>query len=135
MTSVRRHLASLGLVVVLCHLCMQVLVPAALCCQQSVESARRAGRAEAKDCCPAGSHKGQICPMHGAKRAKEESEPTCHAQARIDLHDLFIALTTGGIITPSVQLAAPAGSERTLANLQASPSLVSHPPLGPPPRA
>jgi hypothetical protein len=93
MASVRRHLASLGLAVVLFHVVMQVLVPAALCCE--MPSAGGA-RAEAADCCPAGSHPGQVCPMHGrrAGTTKSADDSDCAAQPLVDLHDILWICTT-----------------------------------------
>jgi hypothetical protein len=61
MRVIRRHLASFGLALTLCQAVLQVLVPAAVCCE------RPADRQEKADCCAA-VHPGQVCPMHGAKR-------------------------------------------------------------------
>jgi hypothetical protein len=134
MASVRRHLASLGLAVVLCHLVMQILVPAALCCQKPV--AATGTRAEAHECCPAGSHPGKVCPMHGKRASRQQSlDPECAAQPVVDLHDIFLALSSGGVVPPLVELALPAGSESAPGTLEPAASLVSPVPLGPPPRA
>jgi hypothetical protein len=133
MTSLRRHLASVGLAVVLCHVVMQVLVPAALCCQKTFSAA---ARAETRDCCPAGAHAGQICPMHGAKNAgKQQSKAPCHVRSQTDLHNLLALLTTGGVVPPVVTLPSPIGSESAPAPAEPIASFVSHVPLGPPPRA
>ena len=81
MASVRRHLASLGLAVLLGHVVMQVLVPAALCCQKPLAAGTRA---EAHECCPQGAHPGKVCPMHANRAAKPtspDSDPDCTARA------------------------------------------------------
>jgi hypothetical protein len=134
MASLRRHLASLGLAVVLLHVVMQVLVPAALCCQ--VPSTRGA-QAEAADCCPAGSHPGQVCPMHGkrAGQSKAAGDRDCAAQPLVDLHDILMTLSNGGVIPPLVALARPAGSEAAPAVEAPFTSPVASVPPGPPPRA
>jgi hypothetical protein len=134
MASVRRHLASLGLAVVLCHIVMQILVPAALCCQKPLVGVGT--RAEAGECCPMGSHPGKVCPMHGKRASQQKSiDPECAAQPLVDLHDIFIALSSGGVVPPLVELALPVGSESAPATLEPAASLVSPVPLGPPPRA
>lgn len=134
MASVRRHLASLGLAVVLCHVVMQVLVPAALCCQkQSVETGPRA---EAHECCPEGSHAGKVCPMHGKRTGKQKSSDSdCAVQPLADLHDVLMSLSIGGMVPTPSELARPVGSESAPVIAQPAASLVSPVPLGPPPRA
>jgi hypothetical protein len=134
MASVRRHLASLGLAVVLCHVVMQVLVPAALCCQnQSVETSTRA---EAHECCPEGSHPGKVCPMHGKRTGKQKSSGSdCAVQPLADLHNVLMSLSIGGVVPTLVGLARPAGSESAPATELPAVALVSSVPLGPPPRA
>ena len=129
MTSIRRHLASLGLAVIVCHLAMQVLMAAALCCR-TPESAK-------KECCPAGSHPGQVCPMHGGPRAAkpESGKSDCRAQAPADVHDLYLAFSGGGVISPIARLAQPAGSEEAPPTIMPADSLVPQTPPGPPPRA
>jgi hypothetical protein len=133
MASVRRHLASLGLTVVLFHVVMQVLVPAALCCQ--MPSAGDA-RAEAADCCPAGSHPGQICPMHGkrAGKTKTAGDADCAALPLVDLHDMLMTLSTGGVLPPLVAFAIPVGSEAAPVAPATIPPVVVTVPPGPPPR-
>jgi hypothetical protein len=134
MASIRRHLASLGLAVVVCHLVMQILVPAALCCQKP--SAGTGARAEAHECCPAGSHPGKVCPMHGKRADRQKStDPECAAQPLVDLHDIFMTLSGGGVMPTLVELARPAGSESAPTAIVSSAPLVLHVPLGPPPRA
>jgi hypothetical protein len=134
MASVRRHLASLGLAVVLCHLVMQVLVPAALCCQKPL--AGTGTRAEAHECCPLGSHPGKVCPMHGKRAGRQKStDPECAAQPLVDVHDLFMTLSSGGVVPTLVELARPVGAESAPAPIEPAASHVSHVPLGPPPRA
>jgi hypothetical protein len=131
MTAVRRHLASLGLMVVLGHLSAQVLVSAALCCQKPSAGAR----VEAPDCCPAGAHPGRTCPLHASSRAKEQSqERDCKAQPLADLHDLLFALMTGGPLPADIPLSAPAGSEATPADAQLPLPVAAPPPPGHPPR-
>jgi hypothetical protein len=95
MASLRRHIAALGLF----HMVMQVLVPAALCCQ--MPSAGDA-RAEAADCCPAGSHAGQIRPVHGRRgaRAKAAGDADCAAQPLADFHDILMTPSSGGVLPP-----------------------------------
>lgn len=134
MASIRRHLASLGLAVVLCHMVMQILVPAALCCQKPLTGTGT--RAEAGECCPMGSHPGKVCPMHGKRAAQQKSPgPGCTAQPTVDLHDVFLTLSSGGVIPALVALARPVGSEFAPATAEPAASLVSPVPLGPPPRA
>ena len=135
MASVRRHLASLGLAVVLCHVVMQVLVPAALCCQKPLTVS--GSRATAHECCPQGSHPGKVCPMHGSRagQQKKSTDPDCAVQPLVDLHDLLMMLSTGGVVPTLVELARPAGSESAPATVIPAVSLVSPVPLGPPPRA
>ena len=133
MASVRRHLASLGLAVVLCHLVMQILVPAALCCQKPIAGGTRA---EAHECCPLGSHPGKVCPMHGNRAGKQKTaDPDCSARPVIDLHDIFMTLSSGGVIPALVAVAQPVGSESAPAVVQPAASLVASVPPGPPPRA
>ena len=133
MASVRRHLASIGLAVVLLHVVMQVLVPAAFCCE--MPSAGVAS-AEAADCCPAGSHPGQVCPMHGKRgKAKAADESDCAARPVVDLHDMLMTFSIGGVIAPPTALDGPDGSESTPAASSPVPSLVASLPPGPPPRA
>jgi hypothetical protein len=133
MASVRRHLASLGLAVVLCHVVMQVLVPAALCCQKPLTGGNRA---EARECCPMGSHPGKVCPMHGNRGSKAKSgDPDCAARPIVDLHDILMTLSNGGVMPTFVSLAVPAGSEPAPAVPQPITSFIASVPLGPPPRA
>jgi hypothetical protein len=132
MASVRRHLASLGLAMVLFHVVMQVLVPAALCCEMP-----SAGGARAEAAGPAGSHPGQVCPMHGtlAGTTKASDDSDCAAQPLVDLHDILMTLSSGGGLPQLVAAAEPAGSESApKAALPVPPAVVSVPP-GPPPRA
>jgi hypothetical protein len=132
MASVRRHLASLGLAVVLCHVVMQVLVPAALCCQKPVVSGTRA---EAHACCPMGSHPGKVCPMHGKRGANAKSgDPDCAARPIVDLHDILMTLSNGGVIPGLVSLAVPVGSESAPVAAPPAASFVASAPPGPPPR-
>lgn len=134
MASVRRHLASLGLAVVLCHVVMQVLVPAALCCQKPLASGTRA---EAHECCPAGAHPGKVCPMHGKRAGKQtppDPDPDCTARPLVDLHDILMTLSNGGVIPTVLALAGPVGSESAPAIPLPAVSLVVSVPLGPPPR-
>jgi hypothetical protein len=130
MTALRRHLASLGLAVASCHLVIQILVPAALCCQK-LDSAPKAAT---HDCCPAGSHAGGICPMHG-NRARSASQNDCQARPLVDLHDIFASLTSGGVLTALVPLPVPAGAEAAPVATQPVTALVFSVPPGPPPRA
>ena len=136
MASVRRHLASLGLAVVLCHVVMQVLVPAALCCQKPLTAS--GSRASAHECCPEGSHPGKVCPMHGTRagQQKKSADPDCAVQPLVDLHDLLMTLSTGGVVPTLVELAPSCRfRESAPATVQPAVSLVSPVPLGPPPRA
>ena len=131
MSSVRRHLASLGLAVALCHLVIQVLVPAALCCERkSVET-----RPAVSECCPAGSHPPGLCPMHASSKAKSRDKRDCQARPLVDLHDLFVALNTGGVLPAPAVIAAPVGIESApfVAHLRTID--LSTAPPGPPPRA
>ncbi len=133
MASVRRHLASLGLAVVLCHFVMQILVPAALCCQKPLSAGKSA---DAHECCAAGAHPGQTCPMQ-AKRAAARiaTDPNCSARPMVDLHDIFMTLSSGGVIPALSALAGPVGSETTPSFVQPFAVPVARVPLGPPPRA
>jgi hypothetical protein len=118
----------MGLAVVVCHLAMQVLLAAALCCRVP-ESAKR-------ECCPAGSHPGQVCPMHGGPRAakSQSGNSDCRAQAPADIHDLYLAFSGCGVIPSIVRLAQPVGLEETPPTMLPTDWLVSHTPPGPPPR-
>jgi hypothetical protein len=134
MASVRRHLASLGLAVVLCHVVMQVLVPAALCCQKPLTTS--GSRATAHECCPEGAHPGKVCPMRSqAGQQKKSTDPDCAVQPLVDLHDVLMLLSTGGVVPTLVELARPAGSEPTPATGLPAVALVSPVPPGRPPRA
>jgi hypothetical protein len=132
MASVRRHLASLGLAVVVCQFVLQILVTAALCCERPATTAARL-----QDCCPAGSHAGKICPMHGARRAgsNRASDDECHARPRNEVPNLFTLLTGSGILPSPVMLAVPEGIEQAPSPAQTTPPLHIDIPLGPPPRA
>jgi len=132
MASIRRHLASLGLAVVLCHLVMQVLVPAALCCQKPLAGGERA---EAHECCPAGSHPGKVCPMHANRAKQRGADPDCAATPVVDLHDLLMTLSNGGVVPALVALAGPAGSEAAPLAVEPASAFVPTVPPGPPPRA
>jgi len=132
MASVRRHLASLGLAVVLCHLAMQVLVPAALCCQKPLTAGKSA---DAHECCAAGAHPGQTCPMRGKRTASQgATDQNCAARPMVDLHDILMTLSIGGVIPALVALASPVGSESTPSFVQPFAVPVAPVPLGPPPR-
>jgi hypothetical protein len=133
MASVRRHLASLGLAVVLCHVVMQVLVPAALCCQKPLTAS--GSRATAYECCPEGSHPGKVCPMRSQAGQKKSADSGCAVQPLVDLHDILMLLSTGGVVPTLVELARPAGSDSAPATGLPAVALVSSVPLGPPPRA
>jgi hypothetical protein len=132
MASIRRHLASLGLAVVLCQLSIQVLASAALCCQEPLAGG---DRAKAHECCPAGSHAGKVCPMHANRAKQKGADPDCAAKPVVDLHDILMTLSGGGVIPSFVALAGPAGSEA--APLDSTPPrlIVTTVPPGPPPRA
>ena len=133
MASVRRHLASLGLAVVLCHFVMQILVPAALCCQKPLAAGKTAS---AHECCAAGAHPGQTCPMQGKRAAsKSSTDPDCAARPMVDLHDIFMTLSSGGVIPALSVLAGPAGSETTPSFIQPFAVPVDRVLLAPPPRA
>ena len=135
MASLRRHLASLGLAVVLCHLVMQVLVPAALCCQKPLGGAT--ARAEAHECCQAGAHPGQICPMHAknANKSSKKSGDECSASPLVDLHDMLMTLSGGGIVPSLASLTFSIHSESAPSVAASVPSFVASAPPGPPPRA
>jgi hypothetical protein len=135
MASLRRHLASLGLAVALCHMLMQILVPAALCCQKPLAGAGT--KAEAHECCPAGSHPGQICPMHArnADKKPKTSSDDCSASALVDLHDMLMTLSSGGIVPPLASFSVALRSETTPSLTASVPSFVATAPPGPPPRA
>ncbi len=135
MSSLRRHLASLGLTMALCHVVLQVLVPAALCCHQASTASKAEKRATpAKECCPAGAHPGQVCPLHGAKRASTQAAPDCSAEAMRDFRDLIIVLNNGGVVPSPVRFSDPTGSESAFLAPEPQAALVSHVPPGPPPR-
>src|SRR5262245_16324691 len=106
MSIVRRHLASLSLAVVLCQIAVQVLVPAALCCESAAPD-----KADAAGC--AGSHPGQLCPMHARKPAdvRQSNAGDCHAAPVNDLGHLLVTFLTGDLVSPPAALAAPTGSE------------------------
>ena len=135
MAALRRHLASLGLAVVLCQVAMQVLVPAALCCQKPLAGGTRA---EAHECCPEGAHPGKVCPMHANRAGRATSpdpDPDCTARPLVDLHDILMTLSNGGVMPTLLAMAGPAGSESAPAILQPAALLVVSAPPGPPPRA
>jgi hypothetical protein len=52
----------------------------------------------------------------------------------VDLHDIFITLSSGGVIPALVVLNGPVGSESTPSFVQTVAASVIHLPLGPPPR-
>jgi hypothetical protein len=135
MASLRRHLASLGLAVVFCHTVMQILVPAALCCQKPVVGARV--RAEARECCPAGSHPGQICPMHAknAEKNTRKSGDSCSATPLVDLHDMLMTLSSAGVVPAIASFAIVLRAESAPFAAALIPSVVASAPPGPPPRA
>jgi hypothetical protein len=110
-----------------------VLVPAAICCQKS---APEAGVKKA-DCCPAGSHPGQVCPMHASRSTQNETKTSdCQAQPLTDLHDLFAALTSSGVMPPlGPQVPRPAGAGPAPATNEISAHQLPAGPLGPPPRS
>jgi hypothetical protein len=128
--SLRRHLASFGLAVALCHLFIQVLVPAALCCQSSAAASRDAFI----ECCPPGSHPPGLCPLHASAKAKSRDSRNCHARPSADLLDLFVALTSGGVLPAMAAVAAPVGMEAAPAAAAVSFVALSTTPPGPPPR-
>jgi hypothetical protein len=130
MASIRRHLASLGLAVVLCHVVMQVLVPAVLCCQQANRQTENGD-----DCC-AGTHPGQVCPMHrSARGTSDRSTNDCNAQPQRDFLDLLVVLNTGVVAPSTTELVVTLRSEAAVVPLQHLAASVPHAPLGPPPRA
>ena len=131
MSVIRRHLASLGLAVVLSQIVMQVLVPAALCCDRPTS----ANRVETADCCAA-AHPGQLCPMHAAKRVKaqQSGNAKCHARPVSDLRDLVVAMLTGDLVPAPVSFVEPAGSDPAFQFVSLFAPLVSSAPPGPPPR-
>jgi hypothetical protein len=134
MAALRRHLASLGLAVVLFHTIVQALVPAALCCGKTTAATPTAQAKHA--CCIESEHHGGICPMHGAAPAHTSPDSRdCRAKSRAGLHDMVVALTAGAVMPSLVGLAAPAGSEATPVSLQPSLLGLSLTPLGPPPRS
>lgn len=134
MASLRRHLASLGLAVALCQVVMQVLAPAALCCQMPLAGAE--AKADAHDCCPAGSHLGQVCPMQANRLAKKKAgDSGCAARPVVDLHHMLMTLSSGGVVPLLVELALPIGSESAPLVAEARLSFVVSAPPGPPPRA
>jgi hypothetical protein len=134
MAPLRRHLASLGLAVALCQIVIQVLAPAALCCQMPLLGAE--AKADAHECCPAGSHPGQVCPMHAGRVAgKSAGKSDCAARPVVDLHDMLMTLSSGGVLPSLVHVAQPTGSEATPLVAEVRPSFVASPPPGPPPRA
>jgi hypothetical protein len=114
---------------------MQVLAPAALCCQMPLAGAE--AKADAHDCCPAGSHAGKVCPMHanraGAKKKAGDSD--CAARPVFDLHDMLMTLSSGGVMPLLIDVARPVGSESAPIVAPARPSFVASAPPGPPPRA
>ena len=134
MASVRRHLASLGLAVVLCHLVMQILVPAALCCQKPLTAGKSV---DAHECCAAGAHPGQTCPMRGKRAASQSAtDSNCAARPMVDLHDILITLSSGGVIPALVSPRRPRRlRNRPRHSPSPSRSPVARVPLGPPPRA
>jgi hypothetical protein len=130
MASIRRHLASLGLTVVLCHVVMQVLVPAVLCCQQTAAPAD-----EADDCC-AGTHPGQVCPMHrSARGGGDRSTNDCHAKPQRDFLDLLVVLNTGVLAPSTTELIVTLRSEAAFVPPQHRAASLAPAPPGPPPRA
>ncbi len=132
MSVIRRHLASLGLAVVLCQIVLQVLVPAALCCE-----APAGAQQEVKaDCCSA-AHPGQLCPMHAGKRARaqEPRDGDCHARPVGTLRDLLGAWLTGDLVPPPAPLTVPGGSEPAPQLTALFAPAAAFVPPGPPPRA
>jgi hypothetical protein len=130
MASIRRHLASLGLTVVLCHVVMQVLVPAALCCQETFQKAD-----DGDDCC-GGTHPGEVCPMHRSARGGDGGQTNdCNAQPQRDFLDLLVVLNTGVLAPTTTELAIVVRSEAAFVSPQPLAASLATAPLGPPPRA
>jgi len=74
--------------------------------------------------------------MHGNRAGRQKSaDPDCAVQPLVDLHDVFMMLSTGGVVPALVELVRPVGSESAPAAVQPAASLVSSVPPGPPPRA
>jgi hypothetical protein len=70
-----------------------------------------------------------------AAQQKKSADPDCAVQPLVDLHDVLMLLSTGGVVPTFVALAGPAGSESAPATGLPAVALVSSVPLGPPPRA
>jgi hypothetical protein len=74
--------------------------------------------------------------MHGKRGANAKSgDPDCAARPVVDLHDILMTLSNGGVIPTLVSLAVPVGLESAPASVQPAASFVASPPPGPPPRA
>ena len=74
--------------------------------------------------------------MHGKGGSKAKSgDPDCAARPIVDLHDILMTLSNGGVVPTLLVVAVPTGSESAPAALQPAASFVASPPLGPPPRA
>jgi len=121
---------------VLCHIVLQVLVPAALCCHQAATSASRSAKAApAKECCPAGAHAGQVCPLHGKKAGAKPASSDCSAESQRDFRDLIIVLNNGGVVPAPMLMATPTGSEPAFVAAEPQATPLTRVPPGPPPRA
>ena len=74
--------------------------------------------------------------MRGKRAASQSATGSdCAARPMVDLHDIFITLSSGGVIPALVVLNGPVGSESTPSFVQTVAASVIHLPLGPPPRA
>ena len=120
MASLRRHLASLGLAVVFCHVVMQVLVPAALCCQKPLAGTGSQGRSARvlPDGLP--SREGLPDARQARRPSRSLVDPGCAARPVVDLHDMLMTLSSGGVVPTLVALARPMGSESAPASCRAS---------------
>jgi hypothetical protein len=74
--------------------------------------------------------------MHGRRgaKAKAAGDADCAAQPLVDLHDILMTLSTGGVLPPLVAFAIPIGSEAAPAAPPTVPPVVVTVPPGPPPR-
>jgi hypothetical protein len=74
--------------------------------------------------------------MHANRAGQQKSgDPKCTAQPVVDLHDIFMTLSSGGVVPGLVELARPMGSESAPASTEPAAFLLSLVPPGPPPRA
>jgi hypothetical protein len=127
---IRRHLAAVFGVWLLCHTCTLAFTPISLCIAMSEQAAAPECTCDHSD--------GSICPMHHRATAKSKTSSTpCSCRSTTDPNTSMIAALLGPvalIVTPAAILTPDQPTSRTvdlLAPLTYTPVI----PEPPPPRA